>query len=166
MSEILKSPYIVVDASPLISFLKINRVDLLNIYQSKLVCTDFVYDEVTQQPDGIQRLVLSGALEKIVVDDPKHLLEIEALYSKGLGRGEASSMILSKRLGCKFLVDDKGAKKRARKKGIAILSTAETIVSNIRKGSLTLHEADSFIQVWKSMGEFPVTVKSFRELLK
>lgn len=155
-----------VDASPLISFLKIERFDLLEALHHPILCTDFVAREVNRPRDAFTALLSAQRIVEIPTTDPVQLLEIERLYEqRGLGRGEASSIVLAEAKGCTLVLDDKNARKHALKRGIVLSSTAEIVVLNIQTGRLTLPEADSFIVKWHHLSEFPVLCKTFAELL-
>ncbi|NEP19392.1 MAG: hypothetical protein F6J97_21285 [Leptolyngbya sp. SIO4C1] len=156
---------LIVEASPLISFLKINRFDLLTVFEMELVCTDVVRTEVIHQKQELHHIFAMGLMREIRIERPEHLQDIETLYSRGLGRGESSSIVLAKDTSCLLLMDDIKARKIAANQGIALTSTAEVVVKNIQCCTLSLRDADEFILFWKSIGEFPVKVKSFRELL-
>jgi predicted nucleic acid-binding protein len=154
-----------VDASPLISFLKLDRFDLLEILNKPLACTDFVRAEIQRSREKLDELLASEMLKEIPLENPQHLLEVEKLYERGLGRGEASSIVLAQAAGYGLVMDDKRAKKVAKACNVKVISTAEIVVLNIQHESITLIEADGFIHQWKTLGEFPVTAKTFADLM-
>lgn len=156
---------LLVDTSPLISFLKIERFDLLGVLEGSLACTDFVQAELKRPREAFEDVLACKKIKEIPLTDTSLLLEVERLYEKGLGRGEASSIVLAEHQGCGLLMDDKRARKEASKRNITLYSTADIIVQNIQADSLTLVEADRFIARWRSLGEFPVSCKSFKDLL-
>jgi predicted nucleic acid-binding protein len=158
-------PLILVEASPLISFLKLNRFDLLEIIEKPLACTDFVQAEIKRPREKLDEVLGSGLLKEIPLEDPHHLLEIEQMYNRGLGRGEASSIVLAEANGYGLIMDDKRAKKVAIARNVNLFTTAEIVVLNIQSGRITLHEADEFIDQWKKLGEFPVSVRTFADLI-
>lgn len=159
---------IVMDASPLIAFLKIARCDLLAIFQFQLLCTDFVRSEITKQKSEFDKLIVDKKLAVVSVDQIQHLQEIETLRSRGLGRGEASSIVVAQSNSYLLLMDDKAARKIASSKGITLLSTADVIVKNIKDGVLTIEEADMLLNHWRNVGEHPVPMDlvSLTHLLK
>jgi predicted nucleic acid-binding protein len=166
LDDISTAPLLLVDASPLISFLKLNRFDLLEILDKPLACTDFVRAEIQRSREKLDEVLASGLLKEIPLENPQHLLEVEKLYEKrGLGRGESSSIVLAQAEGYGLVMDDKRAKKVAKACNVKVLSTAEVVVLNIQRGNTTLIEADGFIDQWKILGEFPVSVKTFADLV-
>jgi predicted nucleic acid-binding protein len=156
---------LLIDASPLISFLKISRFDLLEVFNKPLACTDFVRAEVNRPREEFNNVLACGRVLEIPLTDPLQLLEIEQLYEKGLGRGEASSIILAQQGGYDLILDDKKARKLASERSIRLYSTADLIIHNIQLGHLTLAEADSFITTWQTLGEYPVSCKTFQDLM-
>lgn len=93
------------------------------------------------RPYLIRQLILLGIVEK--------------LYERGLGRGEASSIVIAQAEGYDLLIDDKQAKKIATARGVKIISTAEIIMLNIQLGNIMLKEIDGFIEQWQAISEFP-----------
>jgi predicted nucleic acid-binding protein len=160
------APLILVEASPLISFLKLDRFDLIGILNKPLACTDFVQAEVHRPREKLDVILTSGLLKEIPLEEPQHLLAVEKLYERGLGRGEASSIVLAEAYGYGLVMDDKRAQKIAKDCNIKLVTTAEIMVLNIQSGSITLAEAEEFIDLWKTLGEFPVSVKTFADLIR
>lgn len=156
MENILPT-FILVDASPLISFLKLARFELLKVVNCPLACTDFVQAEVKRPREPFEVLLNNGEIREIPLTDPSHLHEVEHLYDKGLGRGEASSIILAEQHHYGLVMDDQDAREVATARGIMLYSTTEIVVWNIKAGNVTLAEADSFITTWRSLGEFFVS---------
>ncbi|MBD2115171.1 MULTISPECIES: hypothetical protein [Cyanophyceae] len=151
------------DASPLISFLKIDRFDLLANLGRTIACTDFVKSEVLYPRSVFEELCQAGKIVEIAVTEPAHHKEVDALYQRGLGRGEASSIILAAGNGYELILDDKKACREALSRGIFLYSTADIVVWNIKQEKITLEEANGFIGLWRTLGEFPVRVKTFNE---
>jgi predicted nucleic acid-binding protein len=165
LDDISTAPLILVEASPLISFLKLDRFDLLEILNKPLACTDFVRAEIQRPREKLVEILASGLLKEIPLENPQHLLEVEKLYARGLGRGEASSIVLAQAEGYGLIMDDKRAKKVAEACNVNVVSTAEVVVLNIQYGNTTLIEADGFINQWTTLGEFPVFAKTFADLI-
>ncbi|NJM74857.1 MAG: hypothetical protein HC852_02660 [Acaryochloridaceae cyanobacterium RU_4_10] len=165
MDNLATVPLILVEASPLISLLKLDRFDLLAIFGKPLACTDFVRAEIQRPREKLNEILANGLLQEIPLHNPQHLLEVEKLYARGLGRGEASSIVLSQAEGYGLVMDDKRAQKVAKACKVKFVSTADVVVLNIRHGNISLVEADGFIHQWKALGEFPVSAKTFADLM-
>ncbi len=99
-----------------------------------------------------------------MVVDPVHHLEIGGLVARGLGYGEASSIVLAYHLSVPLVMDDKRAIKIAQKMQIPVLTTTNVVGENIRQSVLTVAQADRLIVDWEAVKDFPITVRSFREL--
>ena len=158
----------VVEASPLISFLKIDRFDILESLCRTLLCTDHVCNEVLQfrQRNRLEALFEAGQIREVALSDPMHLAEYARLTEESpLGPGEASSLLYAAYHGCKLVITDKKGIREAKRRGVTCITTEEVVVTAIRAGILTLIEADNLIETWKAMDEFPVTVTSFASLL-
>jgi predicted nucleic acid-binding protein len=162
LDDLSTASLILVEASPLISFLKIDRFDLLEILETPLACTDFVRAEIQRPREKLEEILASGLLVEIPLETPQHLLDVEKLYERGFGRGEASSIVLAQAEGYGLVMDDK---KVAIVRNIKVITTAEVIVLNIQRSNITLNEADGFIDQWKVLGEFPVSAKTFADLI-
>jgi predicted nucleic acid-binding protein len=161
LDDISTSSLILVETSPLISFLNIDRFNLLGVLKTPLACTDFVRAEVLRSQKKLNATWASGFLSEVPVENPQHLLEVEKLYERGLGRGEASSIVIAQAEGYDLLIDDKQAKKIATARGVKIISTAEIIMLNIQLGNIMLKEVDGFIEQWTAIGEFSISAKTF-----
>jgi len=79
--------------------------------------------------------------ERKVIDPDRHR-EIEDLVARGLGYGEASSMVLARHLSVPLVIDDKRAIKSAQRMRIQLFTTTEVVAENIRRGVLTVAQAD------------------------
>jgi predicted nucleic acid-binding protein len=124
-----------------------------------------VRSEIQRPREKLEEILTSGVLAEIPLDIPQHLLDVEKLYERGLGRGEASSIVLAQAEGYGLVMDDKRAQKVATARDVKFITTAEVIVLNIQRGNITLDEADGFIERWKMLGEFPVSAKTFADLI-
>lgn len=149
------------DASPLISFLKINRFDLLENLGRVIACTNFVKSEVVHPRAVFEELCQAGRIVEVSVIEPVHHQEVNALYGRGLGHGEASSIILAECNGYELVLDDRKACKEALRRGIFLYSTADIVVWNIKQEKITIEEANGFIDLWRKLGEFLVRAKTF-----
>ena len=94
-------PVLILDASVLINFLKMDRVDLIRDYPAKVIITEHVRAEVTiAYHDQLARLedaLSAGIVEELVIND---LAEIEQIVrfrteksQNRLGMGECSAII-------------------------------------------------------------------------
>ena len=92
MEEVSSSGETVVEASPLISFLKVDRFDILEALYASLLCTDHVSGEVLlfRQRERLEALFAAGRIREVTLSDPAHLVEYARLTEESpLGPGEA-----------------------------------------------------------------------------
>lgn len=157
-----------VEASPLISFLKVDRFDLLEAVSTNLLCTTHVTEEIRlfKQRERLGRLFAEGRIKEVILSEPLHLTEFAALIDQTpLGPGEASSLLYAAYHNCSLVITDKKGIREAKRRGVVCITTQEVMVLSIQQGRLSVSEADVLLSQWKAMNEFPVTVGSFQELI-
>jgi predicted nucleic acid-binding protein len=161
---------IVVEASPLISCLKIDRLDLLEVFACPLLCLNHVRGEVTYfgQDEKLTAALEAKRLEEVELTDLGHIVSYDSLRSlrPALGPGECASIIYAHAHEIPLIITDKVAKNEAKRRGVLCVTTEEMVVLNIRHDKLTVPEADELIAAWRAVGEGVTRVKSFAELLK
>lgn len=159
----------VVESSPLISFLKVDRFDILEALYPALLCTEHVSGEVVlfHQRERLLALLKNERLHEVSLTEPAHLAEFAHLTEESpLGPGEASSLVYAAHYGCRLVITDKKGIREAKKRGVICTTTQEVMVTAIQRGVISLADADALIDAWKALNEFPVTVSSFESLLK
>lgn len=159
---------ILVETSPLISFLKVSRFDLLEQFGTPICCTAEVIGEVLHFPqrDPLEALLDAGKLLSVAIDHPDDLLDFVTLTTppNPYGPGEVSSILYAARNGTDLIITDKKAVREAKKRKVTIMSTQDVILRAIDSNILSVQDADHLIDYWITMNEFPVEVKSFSEL--
>ncbi len=157
-----------VEASPLISFLKVDRFDLLETVSAHLLCTTHVTEEIRlfKQQERLRRLFAEGRIKEVILSEPLHLTEFAALIDQTpLGPGEASSLLYAAYHDCSLVITDKKGIREAKHRGVVCITTQEVMVLSIQQGRLTVAEADALIIEWKAVNEFPVSCTSFQQLV-
>ena len=138
---------VAVDASVLINFLLLNRVDILGALSDYcFVVSDAVHKEITR-PD--QQILLSDAfdaklLHKKKGTDPSELYVFAAL-TEVMGVGEASCLAAAEHRGWLLASDERGLFLRIARERIGenrILTTPEILLRAIRAGIITVEQAD------------------------
>lgn len=168
MGEVSSPGDTVVEASPLISFLKVDRFDILEALYPTLLCTEHVSGEVVlfHQRERLLALLERGRLQEVSLTQPAHLAEFAHLTEESpLGPGEASSLLYAAHYGCRLIITDKKGIREAKKRGVVCVTTQEVMVTAIRSSVISLADADALIETWKSLNEFPVIVSSFAPLI-
>ena len=167
----MNSSAIITDASVLLNFLSINRMDLLGRHSHDFIVTDHVAAEVAvRYPDQRQRFtsaVDAGAVLQDIVTSPEELSLFGSLRaSKRLGAGECSAIAVAVRRRLVLAIDDRQAAKQARRidQALRILTTQDLMVSLIGEGLLDIDEADNIKCEWAARHRFRLKLRSFREV--
>lgn len=163
---------IVTDASVLINFLRIDRMDLIDRHPCRFIITDHVAGEVTDEyPE--QQATLAAALESGILEQ-RSVAGIEALAifaelneGKRLGAGESAAIALAITADYGIAIEDRKATREAQrlKADLRVLKTQDIIVHLMQAGHVTVEEADAIKVAWESLHRFTLPFGSFAELL-
>lgn len=164
------APLIVVaDASFLINFLNLDRMDLMDRHPSKFWITDHVEDEVIEQSQQarLKAALENGILEKHPVVDSEDM-DLFWKLRKELGSGESSAIAFALHRGYGLAIDDKKATKIARKrfKDLQIIKTQDLLLSLVQKNLLDISEADYLKYELETKYYFKMKFQSFAELME
>jgi len=155
---------VVIEASPLISFLKVDRFDILEALYPSLVCTEQVIHEVVlfHQRERLIAIIDAKRLREVSLSNLQIIAEFALLTeSSPLGPGEVSSLLYAADTGCKLIITDRKGIREAQRRGVSCISTQDILVSAIHQGIVSLEEADALITTWQAMNEYPVSVPTF-----
>ena len=167
---------VVADASVLINFLRIDRMDLIGVHPGFFIVTDKVADEISypDQKNRYKTALSSGYLVQQRIDDPVEVgefLRLDLAYGKYLGAGELSAIAVALTRDCSLAIDDNRAVSTVlRETGLSdrpdrIIRTQNIIVELIKRNFLPLEEAESIRLDWKTNHRFTLKISSFREML-
>lgn len=137
------------DASPLILFAKIGRLNLLLQLFSEIIIPIQVRDEVTKHDDKSSSLIISEIENGwIKVEEVELSPEISNMGEKlGLHRGEMYAIALAMHLGIReFLADDKMARVAARMSGLMSIGCLGVVMRAYETGIVTRDNAIESIQ--------------------
>jgi predicted nucleic acid-binding protein len=162
---------VVLDTSVLINFARVGRLDLLGAHPSySFVVTDHVRGEVSEhysdQFEAVDTAIAAGVLRELTVDRPEELSDFGKLTApRDLGIGECSAISAAKNRSLPLAIDDKQARKKAKRfhSKIVLLGTEDVIVSLIEASVLSVKEADAIKLEWESKHRFRLTSDSFGE---
>ena len=162
------STVVVTDASVLVNFLRIDRMDLIAGHSHAFMVTDHVADEVSDQyPDQQQRFasaVAAGALSQESVTGRAEIALFGTLSASGrLGAGECSAIAVAVHRRHMLAIDDRRATTQAQRvdRTLRILTTQDLMVSMIGEGLLDIDEADSIKDEWAARHRFRLKLGSF-----
>ena len=162
----------VMDASVLINFLRIDRMDLIASHSHDFVITDHVAVEITSRyPNQQQMLALAievGAVAQASITNPREIALFETLAQpRRLGAGECSAIAMAVCRQYTLAIDDRRAVAEARRAshGLTVLSTQDLMTSMIRENLLDITEADSIMNEWDLRHRYTLKIQSFREVV-
>ena len=171
--ELDRLAIIVTDASVLINFLRIDRIDLIAGHSHAFLATDHVANEVSDRyPDQQRRFasaLASGALTLIPVAAAEELRLFASLSATGrLGAGECSAIAVAVQRGYTLAIDDRVANRLARHfaPSLHIVTTPDLVLSMIRQDLLGVEEADRIKLEWSDRHRFRLNLDSFGDLLE
>ena len=162
---------LVSDASVLINFLRIDRMDLIAAVSYEFIATDHVADEISEayleQRVRYQAALDRGAVAQVSLTDPDELELFAMLAASGrLGKGECSAIACAIHRGYALAIDDRRATREATARSdLEIVRTQDLIVSMINQNLLSIVEADVIKDEWEQRHRFRLTISSFAELL-
>ena len=161
------------DASVLINFLCIDRIDLIAGHSHAFLATNHVADEVSDRyPDQQRRFASaldSGALTLIPVEAAEELRLFASLSATGrLGAGECSAIADAVQRRYALAIDDRVANRLASRfaPSLHIVTTQDLIISMIRQNLLGVDEADRIKHEWSDRHPFRLNLDSFGNLLE
>lgn len=164
---------VIIDASTLINFLAVNRLDLLvNNCRYRFVITEHVRGEVTDayphQLALLDEAIASGAIEESPVTDIQELALFATLEASGqLGLGECASIAAAHERALPLAIDDLVASKKARalNPGMVIFNTQQIMVQLIQDGVRDVASADAIKDEWERDHRFLLKIASFADLI-
>jgi uncharacterized protein len=117
---------IVSDSSPILSFARASRSELLHEVVHELIIPDAVYEEIVVQgagKPGADEVRQSSWVKRQRVTD-RSLIE---KLPRSLEAGEREAIVLAKELGAVLLVDDREAREEADRLGIKTLGSLRVL---------------------------------------
>lgn len=161
--------HVIADASVLINFLRVDRMDLIGDHPGFFIATDKVANEISypDQKSRYEAALSSGYLVQQRVDDPvevEQFLHLDLKYGQYLGAGELSAIAVALNRDCSLAIDDNRAVRDALGElGFSdrlgrIVRTQDIIVELIRRNILPLEEAESIRVDWESNHRFALKI--------
>ena len=162
---------IVMDASVLMNFLRIDRMDLIAGHSHGFVVTDHVAAEISDRyPEQQQRFSEAtdrGAVSQTSITSPEELPLFGSLSVSGrLGAGECSAIAMAVHRRFALAIDDRQATAQARRtdRTLRVLTTQDLMVSMIGDALLDIAEADRIKDEWAAGHRFSLKLVSFRDI--
>ncbi len=135
---------VVSDSGPLIWLAKIDKLQLLRTLFGKVLIPGEVEEE-TASGGAADAIIIRGALAEgwISVIRETNALAPDLVDASGLHRGEAEAILLARRMGAMFLVDEREASATATVFGVRAIGTVGVLLLALSEGHLVL---DGFIE--------------------
>ena len=166
------STIVVSDASVLINFLRIDRMDLLAALPYAFLATNHVGAEITDSyADQLERYdaaLADGTVVEVALTSEEELELFAELTTSGrLGVGECSAIACAICREHALAMDDRRAISQANRSSaeLPIVRTEHLVVEMIMLGLLTVEEADAIKDDWSNNHRFTLAFESFEELL-
>ncbi len=161
---------IVLDASVLLNFVKIGRIQLLENIGSSIVLPDQVFYEVRrpEHREAVEDAVASGIFDLQSVQDSEEVALYVHLRAGGrLGAGECAVLAVASRRRWIAGLQDQRARHEGRRldNDLELCQTEDLVLKLIQTDHLTLDEADRPLIEWGTKHRFRSRLTSFRDLL-
>lgn len=166
---------IILDATVLINFLKIRRVDLLKEHPANIIITEHVRNEVTEfYPEQLELLdsaITGGIVQELVINNFNEVSEIVMFRlektQNRCGMGECSATIAAKNRGYALAIDDNPAIKIIVKNfpQLRIVRTQDIIVEMIQANIIDFVTADVIKKEWEEKHRFKLGFLSFSQII-
>lgn len=145
---------VIADTTPLISLLKIKRLDLLQKLFGEVFIPDAVYTELTSDKRFIEEayaVTHASYIKSVSVSNPGAVRILR--MAEGLDQGESEAIVLTDELNADVLLMDE-AKGRAisGRMGITVMGTVGILISSYEDGLITSEEARTCIDGLQKSG--------------
>lgn len=157
------------DASVLINFLRVDRLDILETLPGlEFAVPEQVVQEITypDQARVLTEALGAGRLRKEASTDPDEIARYADL-KRVMGRGEAACLAIAETRGWNIAADEGGRFRRLAEDRLGegrILNTPGILVLAIRSGLLTVEDADE-LKARLEKQRFRMAFRSFRDVL-
>ena len=143
---------IISDTTPIISLIKINRLDLLEELFGEVLIPDAVFRELTTNVTFKEEADIVKSSEFIKVSSIQNRKSLEILQAaSGLDAGESEAIILADELKSDVLIiDEKRGRKVAQNLGIAITGTIGILIQAYHEKILSEEEVKSCFEYLKN----------------
>lgn len=157
---------VVSDTTPLISLLKIRRLDLLESLFGTVHIPQGVFDELTANPDFAKEASEIQECEFIKIQDVNPQEVSLFRRTTGLDLGESEALVLTDRLNADLLlVDEIRARHVAKSIGFNIMGTIGIFSAAYKEGFISADEIREAVEILRSSGRH-IGERLFKKLLE
>ena len=147
---------VISDTTPLITLLKINRLDLLEKLYGEVKIPRSVYNELTTNPFFTEEADKIKKCPFLKVEEVKNSKNVELLQkATGLDLGESEALVLCKELNSDLLLmDEAHGRFVAKQLGLTITGAIGILVYSYKTGILSEQNIRDYVEILKSSGRF------------
>lgn len=158
---------VISDTTPLISLMKIGRLNLAEYMFGTIQIPNAVYDELVSNPqfeEEAQQIQKSLFIKRVVIEDRKAVDMLRK--STGLDVGESEAIFLSNARGADLLlIDENKGRQVAKKMGLHLMGTVGMLRVAYDEKLLSYEEVVECVEILRSNGRH-ISDRLFRQLLE
>lgn len=158
---------VIADTTPLISLMKIGKLNLLKELFDKVFIPERVYQELTVNSlfeKEVQEIKNCGYIQIVNVADTRAVRLLRR--ATGLDAGESEAIVLvDEQHGNLLLMDEMKGRNVARQMGIRIMGTIGILMIALERSKITYEEIIQSIEILKDSGRH-IKKELYEELLK
>lgn len=158
---------VVSDTTPLISLMKIGRLDLINQLFGEVQIPNAVYEELVSNirfPDESRQIRECLFIKRVDVADVQSVRLLRR--STGLDAGESEAIVLSDSIDASLLLmDEAKGRQVAMQMGIQLMGTLGMLLVAYKEKLLSKEEILQCIEILKTTGRY-ISEKLYKQLLK
>ena len=147
---------VIADTTPIISLLKIKRLDILHHLFGEVIIPQAVYKELTSNAEHIEEAFAIQNADYLKISEPLPT-DLVRLFRKstGLDLGESEALIMSEQNNADILLmDEMKGRKIAKLMNINIMGTIGVLIKSYQMGLMNQNDMEKAIQIFKSSGRF------------
>lgn len=143
---------VVSDTTPIISFLKIDRLDILHSMFGEVLIPQKVFDELTETkefPEEAKIIKSTDFIKMVTVPDSKIVFMIQEQTGLDLGESEAIAYTSISKANL-LLIDETKGRLIASSLGLKIMGTIGILMQALKKGFCSKEQMKSYVQIFKN----------------
>ena len=147
---------VISDTTPIISLIKINKLELIQKLFEKVTIPQAVYYELVSNPRFASEASIvynSSYISIVKIDNQKKVEELK--YNSGLDTGESEAIVCSKLVKADLLLmDEQKGRTVARNLGLSITGTIGILIQSFKEGFISKKEIIESIKILKESGRY------------
>jgi len=145
---------IVSDTTPIISLLRVNRLDLLEKLFGKVIIPQMVHTELTLNPLHQKEMETIESCQFLEVRPVHNQQAVKILMrATNLDIGESEAIVLTEEMSAQtILIDEKKGRRIAESMGLEIMGTVGILINAYHERFVSQHEAINCLDTMRLMG--------------